>query len=373
MNRHEDLLPFEIAFATYRNITVGTARRFADLGIGPREFIEGDASRLGAITGLRESYFDDSRRREALDAARKEAAFVEANGIKTALAHTDSYPMRLGECDDAPAMLFYMGDMDPKPGHTVAIVGTRHCTGYGLDFTTRLVSDLAEAVEGLVIISGLAYGIDIAAHRTALKAGVPTGAVLAHGLNTLYPADHRNDARNIIKEGGFLATEYTSGSAIHRGNFLARNRIVAGMADVTVVVESDTKGGAMTTARIAGAYNREVMAAPGRATDQYSRGCNDLIARREASIIRDADDLIELMNWPKRSVPGEQQELPFLTPEQCSVIDFLTSHPNATVNDLCAQTGLPVQHLTAILFDLEMDDRIVSLPGGRYAPVVSPR
>lgn len=373
MKRDEDLLPYEIAFATYRNITVGTSRRFADLGIGPQEFIEGDAARLGAITGLREGYFDDKRRREALEAARIEAAYIESKGIKTALAHTETYPVRLSECDDAPAMLFYIGEMDPRAGHTVAIVGTRHCTSYGLDFTTRLVSDLADAVEGLVILSGLAYGIDIAAHCAALKAGVPTGAILAHGLNTIYPAEHRNYARSIIKEGGFIATEYTSGAAIHRGNFLARNRIVAGMADVTVVVESDIKGGAMTTARIAGAYGREVMAAPGRATDQYSRGCNALIARSEASIIRDADDLIELMNWPRRPAPGEQQELSFLTPGQCAVIDFITSHPGATVNELCAHTGLPVQHLTALLFDLEMDDRIVSLPGGRYAPVVSAR
>lgn len=373
MDRPQDMLPYEIAFATYRNITVGTSRRFVDLGIDPREFIEGDAARLGAITGLRESYFDDKRRQEALLAARREASFIENKGIKTALAHSGSYPVRLGECDDAPAMLFYLGEMNPKAGHTVAIVGTRHCTSYGLDFTGRLVSDLACSVDGIVILSGLAYGIDIAAHRAALKAGVPTGAILAHGFSTLYPSDHRNDARNIIREGGFLATEYTSDSAIHRGNFLARNRIVAGMADVTVVVESDTKGGAMTTARIAGAYNREVMAAPGRATDQYSRGCNALIARRDASIIRDADDLIELMNWPRKSTPGEQRELSFLTPEQSSVIDFITSNPRATVNDLCAATGLPVQHLTAILFDLEMDDRIVSLPGGRYAPVVSAR
>lgn len=373
MTDYDELLPYEIAFATYRNITVGTARRFVDLGIKPREFIEGDARRLGAITGLRESYFDDWQRGEALAAARREAAFCESNGIKTALAHTEAYPVRLGECDDAPAMLFSLGNLDPNPGHTVAIVGTRHCTSYGMDFTQHLVKDLAESIEGLVIISGLAYGIDIAAHRAAIKAGVTTGAVLAHGLNTIYPADHRNEARNIVTEGGFLATEYMSESTIHRGNFLARNRIVAGMADVTVVVESDNKGGAMTTARIAGAYNREVMAAPGRACDQYSRGCNALIARREASIIRDADDLIELMNWTKRSVPGEQQELPFLTPDQTIIIDFLTSHPNATVNDLCVHTGLPVQHLTGILFDLEMDDKIVSLPGGRYAPVVAAR
>lgn len=168
-------------------------------------------------------------------------------------------------------------------------------------------------------------------------------------------------------------TEYASDAQIHRGNFLARNRIVAGLADVTVVVESDIRGGAMTTAHIAAAYDREVMAAPGRATDQYSRGCNALIARREASIIRDAADLVELMNWTVRPAEGTQQELPLLTPEQSSLLQLIIDKPMQTVNDLCAATGLPVQHLSTLLFDLEMGDMIVTLPGGRYAPVLSAR
>ncbi len=368
-----DNTPYDIAFATYRNITAGNARHFFSLGISPRDFIEGEPRRLAAISGLRETFFDTQRRREALMAAQTETAFLEANGITPVLTGSDAYPARLAECDDAPAMLFSLGNLDPAPRHSVAIVGTRHCTDYGADFARRLVKDLADAIDGLTIISGLAYGIDIAAHRAALEAGIPTGAVLAHGLNTLYPADHRNDARRIVRQGGFLATEYTSADKTHRGNFLARNRIVAGLADVTVVVESDIKGGAMSTAHIAAAYNREVMAAPGRATDRYSRGCNALIARREASIIRDAGDLTELMGWKTKPKAGTQCELPFLSPEQTMIIDFFTERPSATINDLCAHTGLPVQYLSTVLFDMEMDDKIVSLPGGRYSPIVPAR
>ena len=369
----DDIDIYKIAFASYRNINVGTARRFIDLGIGPRDFFERDARTLSAITGLRESFFDNDRRRTTVDVAAKETAFISANNIKVSFIGDDNYPTRLSLCDDAPAMLFSLGNMPPQPSHIVAIVGTRHCTQYGVDFTTRLVNELAERLDNLVVISGLAYGIDIAAHRAALAAGVDTGAVLAHGLNTIYPAEHRNDARRIVSDGGFLATEYMSEAQIHRGNFLARNRIVAAMADVTVVVESDLKGGAMSTAGIAAAYNREVMAAPGRATDRYSRGCNALIARCEASIIRDADDLIENMNWTARPAEGTQQELPFVSPEQNMILDFIASHPMATINDLCAHTGLPVQYLASMLFEMEMSDMIVSLPGGRYSTVVAPR
>lgn len=370
---YDDSFVYDIAFATYPNINVGTSRRFRDLGVSPRDFFEQEARRLSAITGLRESFFDSKRRRDALEAARREADFVHDNNIKVLMAGSEGYPVRLAECDDAPAMLFVLGNCEAFPEHVVSVVGTRHCTPYGADFTSRLVADLAEKLDKVVIVSGLAYGVDICAHRASVQTGVPTGAVLAHGLSTIYPADHRNDARRIVAEGGFLLTEYTSSAAIHRGNFLERNRIVAGLADVTVIVESDLRGGAMSTARIAGAYNREVMAAPGRASDKYSRGCNALIASREASIIRDADDLIEQMNWAVRPRAGLQQELPLLTDEQTAIIDFISANPMATVNDLCAATGKPVQHLTALLFDLEMSDMIVSLPGGRFAPVVKAR
>ena len=318
---------------------------------------------------LWQSFFDDAKRAAALEAAVGERAFVESGSVKALYYSDEAFPQRLAQCTDGPAMLYVAGDPAAAAApHSVAIVGTRHCTPYGADFTRRLVADLAARIDGLLIVSGLAYGVDICAHRAALEAGVPTGAVLAHGLNTVYPADHRADAQKIVRSGGFLATEYCSWSQIHRGNFLARNRIIAGLADVTVVVESDIKGGAMATARMAAGYDREVMALPGRVGDTYSRGCNELIASGGAALIREASDLIALMGWREKPAEGQQQELSFEIPASYRpVLDTLKARPEATVNDLCVALNLPFAHLSALLFKMELDDFIVALPGGRYA------
>lgn len=364
-----DELVLRIAFATYRNVNQGIARQFAQVGIGPEEFFALPARELAVRSGVRESFFDDARRQAAIEAACKEANFVRSNDLK-AVYYTDaSYPRRVAACTDAPAMLFVCGHDSPDAAHVVAIVGTRHCTAYGAEFTRRLVDDLGQRLDSLMIVSGLAYGVDIAAHRAALAAGIPTGAVLAHGLNTVYPAEHRSDARAMCRAGGFLATEYTSQSPIHRGNFLARNRIVAGMCDVLVVVESDVKGGAMTTARIAAAYDREVAAVPGRVFDAYSRGCNALIAGNEAHLLRDADDLIDLMGWKARVPEGRQAELPFVSEQQRAVLEYISAHPRADVNEMCVGLDIPFARLSALLFEMEMDDMIMSLPGGRYATI----
>lgn len=363
-----DDLTCRIALAGYRNITIDSARRFEAMGVTPHDFFTKPALTLASVTGVRPEYFADNRRAEAMEQARAERMFVECNSI-AALYHTDAtYPTRLAECDDAPAMLYVAGAAECLSArHSVAIVGTRYCTAYGADFTRRLVSDLAEGLDDLLVVSGLAYGVDVCAHRAALDSGVRTAAVLAHGLNTIYTAEHRQDAQRIIRQGGCLATEYTSHDRIHRGNFLARNRIIAALADVTVVVESDLRGGAMATARIASAYNREVMAVPGRVNDTYSRGCNQLIASRTASMVRDASDLIDLMGWMTKPKPGEQQELSFDTPEEYTpVINLLKKRPESTVNDLCASLGTPFASLSALLFRMELDDYIIALPGGRY-------
>ncbi len=326
---------------------------------------------LEELVALRHPAAKDSRRAEFLDAARRELAFMERYGVWAAAKDSDGYPRRLQVCDDAPAVLFGMGEAAAACAQrTVAIVGTRHCTPYGADFTRRLVADLAEAVDGLTIVSGLAYGIDIEAHRAALRAGVPTVAVLAHGLNTIYPAEHRTDATRIVADGGALLTEYTSQDATHRGNFLARNRIVAALADVTVVVESDMRGGALSTARRARDYGRPVMALPGRVSDRYSAGCLDLLVRGVAKPLRDADDLIAALRWPASKKGAVQQELAFDTPVDSRftpVIELIKLHPEATVNDMCADLGMDYATLSVLLFEMEMADIIMPLPGGKVA------
>lgn len=346
-------------------MNLGTARHFGKLGVSPADFFTLPSRRLAAITGIRESFFDDSRRAEALSKGEAEARFAADNGIAVHYFTDESYPRRMSECDDAPALIFSLGNLR-EYRHVVSIVGTRRCTSYGAEFIRRLVKDLSESVDDIAIVSGLAYGADITAHRASLANDVPTGAVFAHGLNTIYPADHRDDARSIVRAGGFLVTEYPSSAAIHKGNFLARNRLVAAMADVTVVAESDIHGGAMSTARIAGAYNREVMALPGRTTDTYSRGCNALIARGEAAMVRDASDLIALTGWEVRKTETAQPELPLLSPEQTSIVDYLKTNRDATVNDICAALSIPYSRLSSQLFEMEMEEIVSSLPGGRY-------
>lgn len=361
---------YEIALSMYKGISKPTAATLAGRGVGPREFFTLDSGALAAVSGLRRDFFSDTERSRVLECARRELDFIASNRITAAFYTSADYPRRLSECDDAPVVLYRLGRQVADSSHVVSVVGTRHSTAYGIDFTDHLVRDLASAFDDLLIVSGLAYGIDIAAHKAALREGVPTAAVLAHGLNTVYPADHRGYAAQIVRDGGFLATEYTTADRIHKGSFLARNRIIAGLCDALVVVESDLRGGAMSTARIASDYNREVLAVPGRVNDTYSRGCNQLIASSGAALIRDASDLIELLGWIPRPSEGTQKELPIdISPIHSTVLEFIRHNPAATVNDMCASLEMPFSRLSSTLFEMEMADLIISMPGGRYAPV----
>ena len=364
-----DELPYRIAFSAYRNMNIGLAEQFEQMHVSLTDFFELPERELAHLTGAKEKYFDSSRRAEALEAGKKEANFVASHDIR-AIFYTDKdYPARLAACPDAPAMFYCYGKGNVEAKHCVGIVGARHCTAYGAQFTRRLVEDLNERLDNLMIVSGLAYGVDIAAHRAALACGIPTGAILAHGLNTIYPAEHRNDARRICAEGGFIATEYTSEATIHKGNFLARNRIVAGLVDALVIVESDIHGGAMSTARMGSAYNREVFAVPGRVSDTYSRGCNTLIANDSAHLLTCADDMISIMGWQGKAQAIKQQELPLADERQQAVIKYINAHPEATVNDICVGLGMPFARVSAMLFEMELNDLITSIPGGRYAVI----
>ena len=363
-----DPLQSRIAFSRVKGINLSTARIMIGRIGSPENFFTLGASALASATGIASSVTAPAYRASILEKAADECRFVRSKSITASFCTDPGYPHRLLDCDDAPAMLYSIGRCNLNSLHSVAIVGTRHATPYGIDFVRTLVADLAEALDSLVIVSGLAYGIDVAAHKAALDNHVPTVAVVAHGLNTIYPADHRSVATRIVGDGGAIVTEYTSADGIHKGNFLARNRIVAGLADVVIIVESDMRGGAMTTARIASAYNREVMAVPGRTSDTYSRGCNALIADCTARIVRSADDVISAMNWKAKPRTEVQTELSFeISAEQQAVIDYIINHPDHTVNDICVGLSLPYQRLSALLFEMEMSDLIMTLPGGLFA------
>ncbi len=358
----------KIALGMLGGINLSTARELVRRAGSPEAVFERSEAELKALLGRGASLAGAEYRLEVCERARREEVFVRENRIRTLYFADEDYPRRLLDCDDAPALLYAVGDTPLDELRTVAIVGTRRCSAYGQDFTSRLVADLAGLYGRVAIISGLAYGIDVAAHRAALREGLPTVAVMANGLNTVYPAEHRDTASRMVREGGMLLSEYPSSAKIHRGFFLARNRIVAGLADAVVVVESDMRGGAMATARIAAAYGRELFAAPGRVTDAGSRGCLDLIVRREASLIRSAEDIGDALGWTPRPSEGSQKEMVFeLTPEQQAVVDHIRLNPQHSVNDMCVALARPFASLSSILFELEMADVVMTLPGGRYA------
>lgn len=300
----------------------------------------------------------------------KELEFIEKHNITCIGYHDENYPSRLRECDDAPVLLFYKGNAILNPRKVVSIVGTRKCTDYGRDMCERFVRDLASQCPDTLIVSGLAYGIDVCAHRAALKYGLPTIGVVAHGLDRIYPYAHRHTATEMIHCGGLL-TEYTSFTEPERQNFLQRNRIVAGMADATIIVESGNKGGAIVTAAIVSSYGRDCYAFPGRADDSSSAGCNRLIRQNRAGLITSAEDFIEAMSWDipqgksKEAIQGSL--FTDLSPEEALIAHSLENNPDGlNINTLVAQTGIPVNKLSAQLFELELRGIVRPLAGGCY-------
>lgn len=365
-------LVHKIAFASLRGLTPALAEEILARIGSEEQFFDLSADRLSAVLGFRNKLFDRALRDKALEEASREEDFILRNSIRALYFSDPDYPAKLRQCDDAPLMLYTLGGCPLNNARFVSIVGTRHATAYGDAFVDELVKGLAsQCADPVVIVSGLAYGIDVSAHRAALNAGIPTIGVLAHGLNTIYPASHRDVAARMVREGGALVTDYRSCDAIHRGNFLARNRIVAGLCDCLVVVESDTHGGALVTARLASDYSRDVFALPGRISDRYSRGCNNLIASCVASLVTSASDIIDAMRWPRREAEGDQSSLftddrPALSEEEQAVVNIITERGHASASELRARIDIPLPRLMGMLIDLEFRSILLAIPGGRY-------
>ena len=306
-----------------------------------------------------------------VERAEREMEFMEKNGIRLLCLGDESYPCRLAECCDAPLVLHSMGNVDLNARHVVSIVGTRHASEYGKELCSNFVADLAKFVPDTLIVSGLAYGIDVCAHRAALEAGLPTVGVLAHGLDRIYPGAHRATAKSMLRNGGLL-TEFMSESEPFPSNFVQRNRVVAGMADATVVVESASKGGSLITASLANSYSRDCFAFPGRVNDRYSQGCNELVSRNRAALITSAYEFVEAMNWEtasrKKSADDLQGELfPELASEEKAVIDALRSDSDGMqVNQLVVLLDIPISRLLPLLFEMEMKGYVKAVAGGCY-------
>ncbi len=369
MNSDRTLIS-RIAFATLKGITRTLAQEIKARIDSEEAFFTATERQLAAVMGFQSKLFDRAYRDRLIAEATREADFIAAGNVRPIYYEDDDYPARLADCPDAPLMLYSAGRCDLNSSLTVGIVGTRHATPYGLEFTRNLVKELAEKTDGkVVVVSGLAFGIDIEAHNAAMREGLQTVAVLAHGLNTIYPAQHRNAAAKIALGGGMLLTDYRSCDSVHRSNFLARNRIVAGLSDCLVVAESATKGGALVTARIANDYGRDVFALPGRISDKYSSGCNSLIERNMAALITDGNRLIDAMGWPRRATEPVQASLFIeLSPEEEAVAQYLREAGEGHINTMTVELGIGIGKLTGLLIEMEFKGLITPFPGGKYRP-----
>lgn len=308
----------------------------------------------------------------AQKAAEEEFDYCERHHIQILTLGDENYPYRLADCVDAPLTLFHLGNGNLNTRRTVNIVGTRRCTTYGKEVIEKLVRELHALCPDVMIFSGLAYGIDICAHRAALQNNMPTVGVLAHGLDTIYPTSHRQTAVEMIEHGGLLTEYFTHTQPVAR-NFVQRNRIVAGCADATILIESADKGGGLITCSIARSYGRDVFAIPGPVNAVYSKGCHNLIRDNAAALISSAEDLVKAMGWDnnerliKAQQQGIQRELfPDLSAEERAIAEILQKNNDLQVNIIAIKTGMDMGSLSAVLFDLEMKGLVKLLAGGMY-------
>lgn len=365
---YSEKILYQIALTHINGVGAILARSLMQ-AMGDEEAIfRGSIRQLEAVPRISRRLIGEIRNPEVIKRAEEELKFIEKNNIRPLFFTSREYPERLTNCIDAPVLLYAKGDADFNREKIVSIVGTRNATEYGLEFCRRFIKELSEQFSDLIIVSGLAYGIDICAHRTALQNGLPTIAVLGHGLDRIYPSAHRKTAIEMLDQGA-LITEFPSGTNPDRHNFVRRNRIVAGMADAVVVIESAEKGGSLITADIADSYYREVFAVPGRTSDALSAGCNRLIAENKAILLQDTKGLIDQLAWLPASIPTQpkQKELfSDLTEEEEKVCNVLNGVESMHVNMLAIELNLPVSELFFSLLELEMKNIVQALPGGVY-------
>ena len=356
-----------LAFSMIPGVGGKTARQLLDLIPNPEDLFSESRKGLETIFGNKTKIIDAILSKSMFVQAEDELKFIENHDIQL-LTYTDNrYPQRLrrAECGDTPVVLFYKGTADLNTQRVVSIVGTRKPTDYGYQVTERLVQDMA--TENILVVSGLAYGIDACSHRTALQHHLPTVGVLGHGLDTIYPSDNRGLAKDMLSNGGLL-TEFCSKTKLDPHNFPARNRIIAALSDAVIVVEAAKKGGALITAEIANGYNRDVFAVPGKINEQYSEGCNNLIKTNRANLLQSVQDLYYIMGWKKNEKakviqPSLFEELPA---DQKKVYDLLLLHKELTMDEIVEKSGISLPKIAAILLSLELKNVLKCLPGKIY-------
>ncbi len=317
------------------------------------------------IPGIGSATVNSIISQSVLKRAEEEIAFIEKHNISSLFYLDKSYPRRLGHCADAPMMVYYKGSADLNSQKVVSIVGTRMATDYGRRICNEIIEELATI--NVLVVSGLAYGIDTCAHKAALKNDIDTIGVLAHGLDRLYPADNRKLAKEMGSQGGLL-TEFMSKTNPDRENFPKRNRVVAGLADAVIVIESAARGGALITAGIANSYNRDVFAVPGKLNDKYSEGCNMLVKTNRAALIQSAADVILMMQWqPESKKPSKQRKLFVeLSADEEIIVEILKEKQGVHIDNIVMKSGFTGSKIAALLLNLEFEGVVSCLPGKMY-------
>lgn len=320
-------------------------------------------SKLLKIDGIGEFKLKELHNKEYHTLAEQELNYIEENNIKTCFFKDETYPENLKHCIDSPILLFQRGNINLNRKRIISIVGTRKVTTYGSTFCENLVEQLAAL--DVVVVSGFAYGVDIVAHKAAIKNKMQTVACLAHGLNQIYPKTHNRYMEEVEYNGGFL-TEFWSSDPFDRTNFLKRNRIIAGISEATIVIESAEKGGSLVTAEMANSYNRDVFAVPGRVTDNQSQGCNNLIKTQRAHLLTSVADLVYILNWKleeEKKKPIQKQLFVELTDEEKTVFNYLKSEEKAQLDELAIKCEMPIFKATSLLLNLELKGLVKPLPG----------
>lgn len=331
------------------------------------EIFHAKRSWLEKIEGIGPARADNIIAFKDFSAAEKEIRFIEKAGVKPLFLTDSDYPKRLLNCSDSPILLYYQGEADLNASKIIAIIGTRSNTEYGKHITEKLIEELVD--QKVTIISGLAFGIDAIAHKAALRSKLPTIGVLAHGLDQIYPLEHSGLSRDMVKNSGGLLTEFRSRIKPDKHNFPSRNRIVAGMTDATIVVETGIKGGSMITAELANGYNKDVFAFPGKTTDAKSAGCNNLIRTNRAMLLSDAQELMEIMGWMEtaKEKKHRQRELFIeLSNEEKIIVEIIREKETVHIDEINLKSGLSSSAVAAAILNLELQNLMVSLPGKLY-------
>lgn len=364
----EDQLLYQIGLTLINGIGDVNAKSLLAYCGSAKDVFSQKKSSLQKIPGIGEINAKSiSNSLNVLSRAEEELAFISKFKIKPLFFTDNDYPSRLRFCSDSPILLYFKGNANLNCERIVGVVGTRRPSEYGKTITKRLIEDLSNS--GVLILSGLAYGVDVLAHKTALEFGLQTVGVVGHGLDRLYPQEHDKIAKRMINQGGLL-TDFMSGTNPDAVNFPKRNRIVAGLCDALVVVESKRTGGSLITATIANSYNKDVFAFPGQANHNLAEGCNGLIKRNRAGLIENAEDLLYAMQWQENEKPkNSSKQIPLLlnlSEEEKIIVQLFSEKKSIHIDEICSATQLAVSKVSAYLLQLEFSNLIKSKPGKLY-------